>query len=89
LRGHYAIYEPLEIAWLLHGDIECHFLPFGDCTMSQNAQNAIFLPLELARSLRGGSKCHIWAFRDCAVIALWLKKPYLGLWRLRGHCAVA
>merc|ERR1712121_333593 len=38
------------------------------------------------------SKGHIWAFGDCVVIAgclRMLKMPFLGLWRLRGHCTVA
>ena len=109
-----AIYEPLYIAQSLGGGLECHFLPFRDCTViARNAQNAISWPLEIARSLSGGSKCHIgifrdcqvilwslrgaskihiWAFGDCAVL-LWclrmLKIPFLGLWRLFGHCAVA
>jgi len=67
---------PLEIARLLR----------GHCTVSQNAQNAFFGlwrlrghcllaqnaisgPIEIAQSLRG----------HCAVIAQWLKKPYLGI----------
>ena len=39
--------------------------------------------------MRGGSECLFLAFRDCAVIARWLRMPFLAFWRLRGDCAVA